>query len=124
MRLFSVASLLFMFLTSSASAAQAAKPPARDQDSQTLLLPSAKEAKEAIVTLMGLTELRDAMEVKLGTCIKAVKAEHSGQAACTVLVKIGSSSSETQADFYRDGKAWAAQPSVSQDELPFPDPAL
>ena len=27
-------------------------------------------------------------------------------------------------DFYKQGKKWKAQPSSSQDKLPFPDPKL
>lgn len=124
MRLSIFPSLLLLFIASGAAAGQVAKSPSGQQASKVLVLPTAVEAKEAIITLMGLTEMRNAMEVKLGTCIQAVEAKHPGQAACTVLVKIGSGSSETQADFYRAGKIWIAQPSVSQDKLPFPDPAF
>lgn len=79
------------------------------------------EAADAIVELTGLSELR---AVKLGTCIKAVEPEHAGQVACTVAVEIGAGTSETQVDFFKDKNKWIAQPSVSQDELPFPDPKL
>lgn len=87
--------------------------------------PSTQEATQAILEMMQLVdELAGQASVKLGTCIPAVEAEHEGQIACTVAVVMGAGSSETQADFYRQDKRWVAQPSVSQDELPFPDPAL
>ncbi len=90
----------------------------------TLVLPDAKEATQAVSEMMALPKEVGAITVALGTCIPAVKAEHSGQVACTAAVKIGAGSSETQVDFYRTGKKWVAQPSVSQDKLPFPDPKL
>lgn len=92
--------------------------------SSELVLPTPQEAKGAIVELMGLADRQDIMTVTLGTCIPALEAQHAGQAACTVAIKIGGGTTETQADFYKAGGGWAAQPSVSQDELPFPDPAL
>lgn len=92
---------------------------------QELPRPSPEQATQAILEMMQLVdELGGQASVKLGTCIPAVEAEHEGQIACTVAVVMGAGSSETQADFYRQGQKWVAQPSVSQDELPFPDPAL
>jgi hypothetical protein len=73
--------------------------------------------------MMEMQEYKTA-ELKLGTCIPAVDAKHPGQIACTVSLKIGAGSSETQADFFRRGTKWVAQPSSSQDKLPFPDPKL
>jgi hypothetical protein len=67
------------------------------------------------------------MQARLGTCVPAVKASQKGQIACTVAVIIGAGSSETQVDFYRDPEKpgrWIAEPSESQDRLPFPDPKL
>jgi hypothetical protein len=89
-----------------------------------LTRPTEVEAADAITELVGLADMRKDVSVKLGTCIPAVDAEHSAQIACTVAVKLGAGTTETQADFYLDGTAWVAQPSVSQDKLPFPDPAL
>jgi hypothetical protein len=89
-----------------------------------LVLPTPQEAKQAIVKMMDMAALQNDMSVKLGTCIPAVQAKHVGQVACTLAVKLGAGTSETQADFYRTGGKWVAQPSVSQDKLPFPDPAL
>jgi len=63
-------------------------------------------------------------DVRLGTCVAAADASHSGQKACTLSMKLGAAVNETQADFYWDGCRWMAQPSTSQDRLPFPDPAL
>lgn len=103
-----------------------AKPPSAKANAdasagEQLELPTEAEAADAIVELTGLSELR---AVRLGTCIKAIEAEHAGQVACTVAVEIGAGTSETQVDFFKDKKKWIAQPSVSQDELPFPDPKL
>lgn len=88
-----------------------------------LVLPDAKEATQAFLLMMEMQEYKTA-ELKLGTCIPAVDAKYPGQIACTVALKIGAGSSETQADFYRRGNKWVAQPSSSQDKLPFPDPKL
>jgi len=88
-----------------------------------LVLPDTKEATQAFLVMMEMQEYKNA-ELKLGTCIPAVDAKHPGQVACTVALKIGAGSSETQADFYRRGNKWVAQPSSSQDKLPFPDPKL
>lgn len=91
----------------------------------TLVLPNNKEATQAILEMIELPkDLAKDAKIKLGTCIPAVKATYSGQVACTVAIKIGAGTSETQADFYRKGKKWLAQPSESQDKLPFPDPKL
>jgi hypothetical protein len=86
-------------------------------------LPDTKEATQAFLEMLDMQEEKNA-EVKLGTCIPAIEAEHPGQVACTVALKIGAGSSETQADFYRHDNKWVAQPSSSQDQLPFPDPKL
>lgn len=88
-----------------------------------LVLPDAKDATQAFLLMMDMQEYKNAV-LKLGTCIPAVEAKHPGQVACTVALKIGAGSSETQADFYRRGNKWVAQPSSSQDKLPFPDPKL
>ena len=87
------------------------------------VLPDAKEATQAFLLMMDMQEYKNAV-LKLGTCVPAVEAKHPGQVACTVALKIGAGSSETQADFYRRGNKWVAQPSSSQDKLPFPDPKL
>jgi hypothetical protein len=88
-----------------------------------LVLPNTKEATQAFLEMMEMQEYK-AAELKLGTCIPAIDAKHPGQIACTVSLKIGAGSSETQADFYHRGSKWVAQPSSSQDQLPFPDPKL
>lgn len=87
-------------------------------------LPNATEAGRAIAEMFGDPALMRDVAVVLGTCIPAVDAEYPGQTACTVKVQSGAGSSETQADFYWDGERWIAQPSQSQDKLPFPDPKL
>lgn len=89
-----------------------------------LVLPSSQEAKQAIVKMMDMAAMQNHITVKLGTCISALNAKHAGQVACTLAVKLGAGTSETQADFYRVGGKWVAEPSTSQDKLPFPDPAL
>lgn len=88
------------------------------------MLPSQQEATEAIVKMLDLGDIQAQVTAKLGTCIAALEAEHPGQVACTVAIIIGAGTSETQADFYRSGASWLAQPSSSQEKLPFPDPAL
>lgn len=85
--------------------------------------PSPDEATHAILQMMQMPELEGA-QVKLGTCMEAIEAQHEGQIACTLAIKTGAGSSESQADFYREAGQWVAQPSQSQDKLPFPDPAL
>lgn len=89
-----------------------------------LVLPDQQEATAAIVRMLDMGDLQTQVATKLGTCIPAMEAEHAGQVACTVAVSIGAGTSETQADFYRSGSTWLAQPSRSQEKLPFPDPAL
>lgn len=87
--------------------------------------PTEEEATAAVGKLMTLpSDMMEHATVKLGTCIPALNPTHKGQIACTVAFVIGSSSSETQVDFYRDSDRWIAQPSQSQDQLPFPDPKL
>ena len=87
-------------------------------------LPDAAQAGAAIADMFGDPSLIKDVNVVLGTCIPALNAEHSGQTACTVKVVSNGGSSETQADFYWNGERWIAQPSQSQDKLPFPDPKL
>lgn len=101
----------------------ATAPAAATATATALVLPDAKEATQAFLLMMEMQEYKTA-ELKLGTCIPAVDAKHPGQIACSVSLKIGAGSSETQADFYRRGNKWVAQPSSSQDKLPFPDPKL
>lgn len=109
--------LLLLCLTTAGAHAETSAP-------AQLTLPNQQEATEAIVKMLDLGEMQDQVTTKLGTCIAAVEAEHAGQVACTVAISIGAGTSETQADFYRSGSTWQAQPSSSQDQLPFPDPAL
>lgn len=100
-----------------------AVPASAPATATTPVLPNTTEATQAFLEMMELQEYKNAV-LKLGTCIPAVQAKHPGQIACTVALKIGAGSSETQADFYRRGNKWVAQPSSSQDQLPFPDPKL
>lgn len=109
--------LLLLCLAAGAAHAETSAP-------AQLTLPNQQEATEAIVKMLDLGEMQDQVTTKLGTCIATVEAEHAGQVACTVAISIGAGTSETQADFYRSGSTWQAQPSSSQDQLPFPDPAL
>ena len=119
---------LFLLLVV-ASGAASANPPRGDTHAQAAAnekptIPNEKQATAAIVKMFDGAGMTANMSVKLGTCIPAMDATHPGQVACTIAVKVGSTTSETQADFYRSGTAWVAQPSSSQDKLPFPDPAL
>ena len=113
--------LLCSACTETSSQPAAANPPAAQAG--TPALPDTKEATQALLEMLDMKEYKNA-EVKLGTCIPAVDAKYPGQVACTVALKIGAGSSETQADFYRRSGKWVAQPSTSQDKLPFPDPKL
>jgi len=91
----------------------------------TLELPNTKEATKAFLDVIKLPEsIAKQAEIKLGTCIPAIDAKYSGQVACTILLKFPGGSSESQSDFYRIKEQWFAQPSSSQDLLPFPDPKL
>lgn len=92
-------------------------------NASSLVLPTPKEATQAFLEMMDVPELATA-QLKLGTCIPAVQAEYPDQVACTAAVTVGAGTSETQVDFYRDEGKWVAQPSSSQDQLPFPDPKL
>ena len=91
---------------------------------QNLALPSTSEATVAIVDMFSGSGLPQPSRVQLGTCIAAVDPSHPGQLACTVAVTLGAATNETQLDFFKQGKQWKAQPSASQDKLPFPDPKL
>ena len=119
--------LLFLFVITYApvhAVAQSNKAPGPVVTSGKLLLPSPNEATEAILELFGMADMKKQATVKLGTCVPAMDAQYAGQVACTVAVKIGAGTSESQADFYRTKSKWHAQPSSSQEKLPFPDPAL
>ncbi|RBL87828.1 hypothetical protein DDE05_00105 [Streptomyces cavourensis] len=91
---------------------------------QSLVLPTIAEATDAIVDMLEGTGLSRPSKVKLGTCVAAEEATHPGQVACTVAVTMGAVVNENQMDFYKQGKKWKAQPSSSQDKLPFPDPKV
>lgn len=103
--------------------ATASAPASATAPATALVLPDIKEATQAFLVMMEMQEYKNA-ELKLGTCVPAVDAKHPGQVACGVSLKIGAGTSATQADFYRRGNKWVAQPSSSQDQLPFPDPKL
>lgn len=113
--------LLLLCLAVGAAQAETSSPAGTPA---TLSLPNQQEATEAIVKMLDLGDMQAQVTTRLGTCIAAIEAEHAGQVACTVAISIGAGTSETQADFYRSGSTWQAQPSSSQDQLPFPDPAL
>ena len=92
---------------------------------QPLALPTADEAKAAVIVMFGDPDLAAALKsghVKLGTCKKTSKPAHEGEIACTIAVAMGAGSSETQANFYRAGGKWVATP--TKEDLPFPDPKL
>ncbi len=116
--------LLTLLHTSTHAVGQSNKTSSPAVVPEKLSLPSPKEATDAILELFGMADMKKQATVKLGTCIPAMDAQYAGQVACTIAVKIGASTSETQADFYRTKSKWHAQPSSSQEKLPFPDPAL
>ncbi|MGB1239714.1 MAG: hypothetical protein ACPG4U_15970, partial [Pseudomonadales bacterium] len=70
--------------------------------------PSADAAKVAITNYFGGPMIPIIMEqrVVLGTCIDTPQnlTRHQGQISCTFLLKSSGGSSESQVDFYRDGK--------------------
>lgn len=113
--------LLCSACSETSSQPAAVNPPAAQAG--TPALPNTQEATQSLLEMLDMKEYKNA-EVKLGTCIPAVDAKYPGQVACTVALKIGAGSSEIQADFYRRSGKWVAQPSSSQDKLPFPDPKL
>lgn len=119
-------SILLLLLVTSSAACTAPPSTAATQaaGSDKPALPNEKEATDAIIRMLDMADMQVEITTKLGTCIPAMDARHAGQIACTVAVRIGAGTSETQADFYRDGTTWEAQPSTSQEKLPFPDPAL
>lgn len=90
----------------------------------TIKVPTVAEAKQATAELLGTEIGAMISEIKLGTCIPAVNPTHPEQIACTILVKLGAATNETQSDFYQDKGKWIAMPSESQGKLPFPDPKL
>jgi hypothetical protein len=102
------------------------KNAANSDASSEKLTPNA--AKLALANMFGEPVSDDIMkrEVVLGTCIPtpAKYAKHKGQTSCAFLLKNAAGSSESQADFYKLDGEWVAEPSSSQDELPFPDPKL
>lgn len=90
--------------------------------------PSAAEAQRAIGEMFGpsIASMLQSGSVVLGTCL-ATPAKYQpepGQFSCSFLLKSPGGSSESQADFVMSEVGWQAQPSVAQDELPFPDPQL
>ena len=90
-----------------------------------LTVPTPEEAKGAVVRMFGDPTMAKAMasgRVVIGTCKKTSKPTHDGEVACTIAIKMGAGSSETQANFYRAGGQWIATP--TEEALPFPDPAL
>jgi hypothetical protein len=78
------------------------------------------QATKAIRELMGMPGI----QVVLGTCKPALKPTFPDQTACTLDAVSPAGTSETQADFHWSGKEWVAEPSDSQEILPFPDPVL
>lgn len=89
--------------------------------------PTPSQAKIAFANMFRGTSMAERVkqnELVIGTCVStpAQNSQHQGQVSCTLLIKSSGGSSETQADFYQDSEVWLAQPSSSQDELPFPDP--
>ncbi|WP_228199583.1 hypothetical protein [Acinetobacter sp. WCHAc010052] len=91
---------------------------------ESIRIPTVSEAKQATVDLLGKEIGAMISELKLGTCISAVKPTHPGQIACTLTIRLGAAINETQSDFYQKKGKWVAMPSESQDKLPFPDPEL
>ncbi len=92
------------------------------------LPPKPDEAKQAIATMFGgsASALIAKGGITLGRCI-VTPAKYQplpGQYSCTFLLLSPGGSSESRADFILTRQGWEAQPSATEDELPFPDPAL
>ena len=125
MLLFVVSVSLLAGCAPDATAEEAACPQPRPAPGA---MPDAAQLRAAVVDMLGsevVAALGEApRDIRTGTCVAAVDATHPGQRACTLAIRLGAAVNETQADFHWDGCRWIAQPSTSQDLLPFPDPAL
>ncbi|MEL1263513.1 hypothetical protein [Pseudoxanthomonas putridarboris] len=111
--------ILLAAASATASCAQDAPPDAAPGPA-----PGEQQAHAAIVAMFGGASELEGTTVKLGTCLPALAPEHAGQIACTFALASAGGSSESQADFHWDGRRWVAQPSSSQEILPFPDSKL
>ena len=89
-----------------------------------MAIPTADEATQALVKLLGLSDMTGKVTATPGTCVRAIDAAHAAHVACTVAFHMGAGTSETQADSFLENDEWTAQPSSSQAKLPFPEPAL
>ncbi len=88
---------------------------------ESIVIPTHAEAKDAILDMLDMRQIKHRADVKLGTCVAVQQARHEHQVACTILLTVGISHSEMQADFFKTGKVWKAQASFSQYLLPIPD---
>ena len=93
---------------------------------QALIVPTPEEAKGAVIRMFDDPDVTRMManggHVVIGTCVKTTKATKEGEVSCTLAVAMGAGTSETQANFYKEGGQWTATP--TEEKLPFPDPKL
>lgn len=90
--------------------------------------PTPEQAHQAIASMFGegIAEKMANDRVQLGTCIRtpARYAPAPSQYTCTFALLSPGGSSESRADFIPVRQGWRAEPSLTEGELPFPDPAL
>lgn len=90
--------------------------------------PTPDEALKAIAAMYG-GEVADSIvqqRLQLGTCIRtpAQYQPAESQYTCSFALLSPGGSSESRADFVPVRGGWQAEPSMTDAELPFPDPAL
>ena len=95
---------------------------------QSAVPPTPEEAKQAIADMYGdsIAAKMANDRVQLGTCIRTPVqyAPAPSQYSCTFVLLSPGGSSESRADFIPVREGWRAEPSLTETELPFPDPAL
>ncbi len=95
---------------------------------ESLVPPTPEEAKHAIASMYGdsIAAKMANDRVQLGTCIRtpAQYRPAPSQYTCTFALLSPGGSSESRADFIPVRQGWRAEPSMTEAELPFPDPAL
>lgn len=90
--------------------------------------PTPEEALQAIAAMYGgsVADMIAQQRLQLGTCIRtpAQYQPAESQYTCTFALLSPGGSSESRADFIPTKQGWSASPSMTDTELPFPDPAL
>lgn len=90
--------------------------------------PTPEEALQAIASMYGgdVADQIARQRLQLGTCIRTpVQYQPAeSQFTCSFALLSPGGSSESRADFIPVCQGWRAEPSLTDTELPFPDPAL